>query len=61
LLSLADDPGADDLDALICAVQAAWGWINRDKNYGAPENFDKLEGWIADPALLLDSIHDRDR
>lgn len=50
--TLADDPGADDLDALLCAVQAAWGWTNRDKNFGAPDGWDQLEGWIADPALL---------
>ena len=48
---LVDDPGADDLDAFICAVQAAWGWRRRDKNYGAPSNIDRLEGWITDPSL----------
>jgi hypothetical protein len=46
---LADDPGADELDALICAVQAAWGHSQR--RYGAPRNLDRLEGWITDPAL----------
>jgi hypothetical protein len=48
---LADDPGADDLDALICAVQAAWAYRHADKQYGAPADLDRLEGWIADPAL----------
>ena len=48
---LADDPGADDLDALICAVQAAWGWIQREHSFGAPPIQDRLEGWISDPAL----------
>jgi predicted RNase H-like nuclease len=47
-----DDPRTDDLDALLCAVQAAWGWTRRSQNYGAPNNVDRLEGWICDPALL---------
>lgn len=49
---IVNDPGADDLDAFICAVQAAWGWIRKSQNYGAPNNVDRLEGWICDPALL---------
>lgn len=49
--SLADDPGADQLDALLCAVQAAWAWTRRNENYGAPDPMDPLEGWIADPSL----------
>ncbi|MDJ0813778.1 MAG: DUF429 domain-containing protein [Woeseiaceae bacterium] len=48
---LVDDPGADALDALICAVQAAWGQACSRANYGAPESVDRLEGWIADPSL----------
>ena len=48
---LTDDPGADDLDALLCAVQAAWGWSRRSLGYGAPPDLDRLEGWICDPAL----------
>ena len=48
---LADDPGADDLDALLCAVQATWGWTRRSSGYGAPPGLDRLEGWICDPAL----------
>lgn len=50
---LADDPGADDLDALICAVQAAWGYRQAGDNFGAPDNLDRLEGWIADPTLTM--------
>ncbi len=50
-IDLADDPGADDLDALLCAVQAAWGWDRRSRGYGAPSDLDRLEGWICDPAL----------
>ncbi|MDJ0748163.1 MAG: DUF429 domain-containing protein [Woeseiaceae bacterium] len=48
---LAEDPGADDLDALLCAVQAAWGWSRRSHGFGAPPGLDRLEGWICDPAL----------
>ena len=47
--SLADDPGADTLDALLCAIQSAWAWSKRDEGYGAPKDLDRLEGWIADP------------
>ncbi|MCB9989322.1 MAG: DUF429 domain-containing protein [Rhodospirillales bacterium] len=48
---LSDDPGADHLDALLCAIQAAWAYTNRHNNYGAPADPDTLEGWIADPIL----------
>lgn len=47
--ALVQDPKADTLDALLCAVQAAWG--SSQPNYGIPEDVDDLEGWIADPAL----------
>lgn len=50
-VELVNDPGADDLDALLCAVQAAWGWNRRARGYGAPPRIDRLEGWICDPAL----------
>lgn len=48
-IDLVDDPGADRLDALLCAVQAAWAWTRRDSCYGKGEHFDPLEGWIAHP------------
>ncbi len=48
---LANDPGADHLDALLCAIQAAWAWTNKENNYGAPSELDTLEGWIADPTV----------
>jgi hypothetical protein len=47
--SLADDPTGDSLDALLCAIQAAWAWTKRHEGYGEPVNTDDLEGWIADP------------
>ncbi len=50
-MSLAEDPGADHLDALLCAIQAAWAWRQRHDGYGIPNAVDSLEGWIADPAV----------
>jgi uncharacterized protein YcgI (DUF1989 family) len=47
---LAEDPGGDDLDALLCAVQAAWAHRAGLTGPGGPEGrFDPVEGWIADP------------
>ncbi|MEQ1880099.1 MAG: DUF429 domain-containing protein [Burkholderiales bacterium] len=43
---LAADPGADRLDAAICAIQAAWAWQRRESNYGLPSEIDPIEGWI---------------
>jgi Protein of unknown function (DUF429) len=48
--SLAEDPSGDHLDALLCAIQAAWAWTQRENRFGAPDMVDALEGWIADPA-----------
>jgi hypothetical protein len=48
-MNLADDPGADHLDALLSAIQAAWAYTQKDSNFGAPKALDALEGWIADP------------
>lgn len=50
--SLAEDPSGDRLDALLCAIQAAWSWTQRENGFGAPRNVDPLEGWIADPQCL---------
>ena len=46
---LLDDATGDALDAVFCAVQAAWA--ARQENYGVPDGVDRLEGWIADPSL----------
>jgi len=45
------DPSADALDSLLCAVQAAWSYEKRDQRYGVPPECDPDEGWILDPAL----------
>jgi len=47
LRSLIEEPTADRLDSVICAMQAAWGWSNRERNFGLPASMDPLEGWIA--------------
>jgi hypothetical protein len=43
---LIDDASGDSLDAVICAVQAAWGWRRRRRNFGLPASIDTVEGWI---------------
>lgn len=61
-LNLADDPSGDTLDALLCAIQAAWAWTQQAHDDGLPTApgspgpiqtpvGDPLEGWIADPHL----------
>ncbi len=49
---LAQDPMADTLDSLLCAVQAAWAYTKRDEGWGVPAECDRDEGWILDPQLL---------
>ncbi len=49
-----EDPSADALDSLLCAVQAAWAYGKRDERWGVPPECDADEGWILDPALLTD-------
>ena len=49
---IADDPGADPLDALICAVQAAWALRTLLHAPGAHDHLDLAEGWIADPDVV---------
>jgi hypothetical protein len=47
LRTLAADPSGDRLDALLCAIHAAWAW--RQPAFGMPERVDTLEGWIPVP------------
>ncbi len=51
LEEIAREPEADELDAVLCALQAAWAWHHRDDNYGIPKTADPLEGWIVGPAV----------
>ncbi len=50
---LVADPGADLLDAVLSAIQAAWAHTRRSSNHGVPRACDPLEGWIADPATAV--------
>ncbi len=43
---LLDDGRGDNLDAVLCLVQAAWGWQRGWPYYGLPRPVDSLEGWI---------------
>jgi hypothetical protein len=51
-VELAEDPCGDQLDALLCAIQAAWAWTRRGSGFGLPGQVDPLEGWIVDPKTL---------
>jgi hypothetical protein len=47
--ALAEDASGDSLDAVLCLVQAAWGWEQQSKGqgcYGLPSDVDPLEGWV---------------
>lgn len=46
--SLVNDARGDMLDAVLCALQAAWSTLQ--PNFGVPETCDPLEGWIVDPS-----------
>jgi Protein of unknown function (DUF429) len=50
--SCMQDSKGDTLDALLCALQAAWAYTQRDDGYGIPSKSHSLEGWIVDPGLL---------
>ncbi len=43
--ALIAEPSADQLDAVLCLVQAAWSAAQ--PNFGLPQRIDPLEGWIA--------------
>jgi len=49
---LVQEPMGDELDAVLCAIQAAWAYTQRDHGYGIPINCDAVEGWIVDPRML---------
>ena len=49
---LLNDATGDHLDALLCAVQAAWAWRRGGPSFdsSAVSTICRTEGWIADPA-----------
>jgi hypothetical protein len=46
---LVQDAMGDKLDAVLCAVQAGWACLEKERGYGIPGECDKDEGWIVDP------------
>ncbi len=46
------EPMGDELDAVLCAIQAAWAYTQREQNYGISSICDSIEGWIVDPVML---------
>jgi len=51
-----DDQSGDYLDSVLCAIQAAWSYTMRDRNFGIPEEANILEGWICDPKTFVGSL-----
>lgn len=49
---LEQDPTGDSLDALLCAIQAAWGWRQWPVLEAQLSPTQRLEGWIADPLVF---------
>jgi hypothetical protein len=49
---LVEDQMADTLDAVLCAVQAGWAYLQRESGYGIPVECESMEGWIVDPFTL---------
>ena len=49
---LIEDATGDHLDALLCAIQAAWAWRNGPPNFGLPTPICPTEGCIADPTCV---------
>ena len=48
---LVEDVAGDELDAFICAIEAAWSWNQRNENLGIPQYVDPAEGWIVSQGL----------
>ena len=57
-IDIGNDTTGDKLDAILCAIQAAWAWGKRDCEFGKPNSLDEIEGWIADPSTckVMDDI-----
>jgi hypothetical protein len=49
VLDCLDDGSGDTLDAVLCALQAAWACCQRSGSYGIPGDADEAEGWIVGP------------
>jgi len=47
--AMIEDASGDTLDAVLCALQAAWGLVQHlqgQERFGLPQEMDPLEGWI---------------
>jgi len=44
--TLKTDATGDSLDAVLCLVQAAWGWLQGPPWFGLSPDLDPIEGWI---------------
>jgi hypothetical protein len=53
---LCEDASGDRVDAVMCAVQAAWAWTRRERGFGIPPGVDRAEGWIVDPATAARAV-----
>ncbi|HLZ61432.1 MAG TPA: DUF429 domain-containing protein, partial [Ktedonosporobacter sp.] len=49
---LIKDAMGDMLDAVLCALQAGWAYMQRERGYGIPAECDRDEGWIVDAPHL---------
>ena len=46
--TLIEDAIGDMLDAVLCALQAGWVYMQRESGYGIPSECNRDEGWIVD-------------
>lgn len=53
--AMQNDASGDTLDAVLCALQAAWAWQRRSAGFGLPPELDALEGWIVTVPFLPDA------
>jgi hypothetical protein len=51
-----DDGSGDTLDAVLCALQAAWACSQRSGRFGIPDDADASEGWIIGPIAAADTV-----
>ena len=52
---MVEEHTGDALDAVLCAIQAASGYLIRDSRFGIPKDADPIEGWIVDPHCSCES------
>ncbi|HZR42505.1 MAG TPA: DUF429 domain-containing protein [Ktedonobacteraceae bacterium] len=50
---IVQEPMGDRLDAILCAIQAAWSYTQCQNGYGIPPGHE-IEGWIVDSVCMLE-------